>query len=54
VLKHRYQTQTVSEVTTKGGITKMLRFTNVEYADMHFVYGSCDGNSLAALWEYQH
>lgn len=41
-------------LTTTGGITKMLRFTNVEYADMHFVYGSCDGNSLAALWEYQH
>jgi hypothetical protein len=33
---------------------KMPRFTNAEYAAMHFMYYSfCGGNSLAALREYQ-
>jgi hypothetical protein len=27
----------------------MPRFTNAECADMHFGYGFCNGNSLAAL-----
>lgn len=27
-------------------------FTNSEYADMHFVYGFCFGNSRAAVAEY--
>jgi hypothetical protein len=31
----------------------MHRFTNVVYADMHFVYGFCGGNSHAALREFQ-
>ena len=26
-------------------------FSNVEYCDMHFVYGSCDGNSLSVVEE---
>ena len=30
----------------------MARFTNEEYADMHFVYGFCDGNSRRAEAEY--
>ena len=30
----------------------MSRFTNEEYADMHFVYGFCDGNSLRAKAGY--
>jgi hypothetical protein len=29
--------------------TKVPRFTNVEYADMYFVCGFCDGNFLAVL-----
>ena len=28
-------------------------FSHVEYCDMHFVYGFCDGNERAALEEYQ-
>jgi len=28
-------------------------FSHVEYCDMHFVYGFCDGNARAALDEYQ-
>jgi hypothetical protein len=26
-----------------------MKFTKAEYADMHFMYGICDGNSLAAF-----
>ena len=28
-------------------------FSHVEYCDMHFVYGFCNGNALAAVEEYQ-
>jgi len=28
-------------------------FSHVEYCDMHFVYGFCDGNVRAAVEEYQ-
>jgi len=28
-------------------------FSHVEYCNMHFVYGFCDGNSRAAVQEYQ-
>ena len=28
-------------------------FSHVEYCDMHFVYGFCNGNSRAALEEYR-
>jgi len=28
-------------------------FSNVEYCDMHFVYGFCNGNVRAAVEEYQ-
>jgi len=28
-------------------------FFHVEYCDMHFVYGFCDGNARAAVQEYQ-
>ena len=28
-------------------------FSDVEYCDMHFVYGFCDGNASAAVEEYQ-
>ena len=28
-------------------------FSHVEYCDMHFVYGFCDGNALAAVEEYR-
>jgi hypothetical protein len=31
----------------------MEMYTNVEYADIHFVYGFCDGNAAAAAREYQ-
>jgi hypothetical protein len=27
-------------------------FSHVEYCDMHFVYGFCDGNARAAVQEY--
>jgi hypothetical protein len=40
-------------VTRTVETTEMPIFTNEEYADMHFVYGFCDRNSLAALMEYQ-
>lgn len=30
-----------------------FRFTNQEYAQMHFVYGFCDGNALQAVQEYR-
>jgi hypothetical protein len=28
-------------------------FTNAEYADIHFIYGFCDGNAQAAVREYR-
>ena len=28
-------------------------FSHVEYCDMHFVYGFCDGSARAAVYEYQ-
>jgi len=28
-------------------------FTHVEYCDMHYVYGYCDGNASAAVNEYR-
>ena len=28
-------------------------FSHVEYCDMHFVYGFCDGNARAAVEECQ-
>jgi len=28
-------------------------FSHVEYCDMHFVYGFCDGNARAAVDKYQ-
>ena len=28
-------------------------FSHMEYCDMHFVYGFCDGNAHAAVEEYQ-
>ena len=28
-------------------------FSHVEYCDMHFVYGFCNGNALAAVGEYR-
>jgi len=28
-------------------------FSHVEYCDMHFVYGFCDGNARAAVDEYK-
>jgi len=28
-------------------------FSHMEYCDMHFVYGFCDGNTCAAVQEYQ-
>jgi len=28
-------------------------FSHMEYCDMHFVYGFCDGNARAAVDEYQ-
>jgi len=35
-------------------LLKMSRFyTNIEYADMMYVYGFCDGNARAALDEYR-
>jgi len=28
-------------------------FSHVEYCDMHFVYGFCNGNAHAAVYKYQ-
>jgi len=36
------------------GVAKMpYLFSHVEYCDMHFLYGFCDGNARAAVQEYQ-
>jgi hypothetical protein len=36
------------------GVAKMpFVFSHMEYCDMHFVYGFCDGNARAAIEEYQ-
>ena len=32
---------------------KIERFIRREYAEMHFIYGFCDGNSAATLAEYR-
>jgi hypothetical protein len=39
---------------TRTAQKELFTFTNAEFADMHFVYGFCDGNFLAASREYQH
>lgn len=31
----------------------IARFTHQEYADMHFIYGFCNGNARAVAREYQ-
>jgi hypothetical protein len=31
----------------------MALFSHVEYCDMHFVYGFCNGNARTAVEEYQ-
>jgi hypothetical protein len=36
-------------VTVTVETVKMPRYANSEFADMNFVYGFCDGHSLAAL-----
>jgi hypothetical protein len=52
-LKRSYQILTVVPVTKINVATnKMPIFTNAEYTDMHFVYGFCHENSLAAFREY--
>jgi len=36
------------------GVARMpFVFFHVEYCDMHFVYGFCNGNAYAAVEEYQ-
>jgi hypothetical protein len=45
---------TVVLVTRTVATTKMPRFTNAEFADIHFMYVFSDGNSPAALREYYH
>jgi len=36
------------------GVAEMpFVFSHVEYCDMHFVYGFCNGNARAAVEEYQ-
>jgi len=36
------------------GVAKMpFVFSHIEYCDMHFVYGFCDGNARAAVQKYQ-
>jgi hypothetical protein len=39
---------------TRTATTKMLRFIKAEFANMRFMNGFCDGNSLTALRQYQH
>ena len=42
----------VTSVTTEVRVAKMpFVFSHVEYCDMHFVYGFCNGNALAAVEE---
>jgi hypothetical protein len=41
-------------ITGRTATTRMPTRNNEEYAEMHFVNGFCDGNSHAALREYQH
>jgi hypothetical protein len=50
-LKNSYQTFTIIPVKITVATTIMPRHTN---ADMHFMYGFCNGNSVTALREYQH
>jgi hypothetical protein len=52
-MKDSYQTRRIG-TTGRIATIKMSKFTNAEVADMHFVYGFCNGNSLGALREYQH
>jgi len=47
-------------LTTEVTVTHLLRvakmpfvFSHVEYCDIHFVYGFCNGNALAAVEEYR-
>ena len=41
-------------VSCLQGVARMpFVFSHVEYCDMHFVYGFCNGNAHAAVEEYQ-
>jgi hypothetical protein len=42
------------EVLRTEAATETHRFTNVDFADMHFMHGFCDCNSLAALKRYEY
>jgi hypothetical protein len=48
-MKNSYQARKIVTATTN-----MSKFTNAEVADMKFVYGFCNENSLGAPTEYQH
>ena len=37
----------------QGAARMPFVFSHVEYCDMHFVYGFCNGNAHAAVEEYQ-
>jgi len=42
------------KVSCLHGVARMpFVFSHVEYRDMHFVYGFCNGNAHAAVEEYQ-
>jgi hypothetical protein len=56
----RWSVCTAVVLTTEVTVTYLLRvakmpfvFSHVEYCDIHFVYGFCNGNALAAVEEYQ-
>jgi hypothetical protein len=54
IVDSSYQTRTELPISRTVATTKMPKFTNGAYEVMHFVYGSCDENSLAALRVYQY
>jgi hypothetical protein len=53
-VKDSYQIWTVVPVIGRLATTKMLRFINAKFADMHFKHAFCNRNSLTALGEHQH
>ena len=44
---------TYSHLGVSVTFTKLFTFSVAEYADMTYVYGFCDGNSVHAIAEYQ-
>jgi hypothetical protein len=53
ILRLQYQQLSLLQLIVRSCINVFFLFSQVEYCNMHFVCGFCDGNARAAFDEYQ-